>query len=93
MASCRDAESWFASPFASVIAEIDIIEVITSYSTQVAVPDWQCGARLFARTSTEMRPVGRSFTEKRLWQHTRRQAFSECIGCDFVGKPTLKVAV
>jgi hypothetical protein len=37
MASSRDGESWPASPFVLSITEIDITEVITSYSTEVAV--------------------------------------------------------
>jgi len=41
MAPSRDAEFWVASPFVSDIAEIDITQVITSYSTAVAVPDYR----------------------------------------------------
>jgi hypothetical protein len=41
MASSRDAESWFAPAFVPGIAEIDITQVITSYSTPVAVPGWR----------------------------------------------------
>jgi hypothetical protein len=41
MAPSRDAESWVASPLVSGIAEIDITQVITSYSTAAAVPDYQ----------------------------------------------------
>ena len=41
MAPSLDDESWFASPFVPGIAEIDITQVITSYSTQVAVPSWR----------------------------------------------------
>ena len=41
MAPSRDVESWVASPFVCDIAEIDITEVITSYSTAVAVPDYR----------------------------------------------------
>jgi len=38
MAFCRDAAPCFASPLELGIAGIDIINVITSYSTEVAVP-------------------------------------------------------
>jgi hypothetical protein len=41
MAPSRDGKSWFASPFVPGIAEIDITQVITSYSTPVAVPVWR----------------------------------------------------
>src|ERR1700757_4624164 len=39
-APSRDGESWFASPFVPGIAKIDITQVITSYSTPVAVRAW-----------------------------------------------------
>src|SRR5580704_5852828 len=63
MASSRDGESWPASSFVLSITEIDITEVITSYSTAVAVLNRQWGARLAARTNAQMRGAGRRCTD------------------------------
>ena len=63
MASSRDAETCFASPLELGIGPIDITRVITSYSTEVAVPVRGAGAGLAVRTNAELRPLGRRFTD------------------------------
>jgi hypothetical protein len=78
MASSRDGESWPASSFVLSITEIDITYVITSYSTEVAVLNWQWGARLVARTTAEMRRAGRRCTDTLPARRERRKLEKFC---------------
>jgi hypothetical protein len=63
MASSREAEACFASPLELGVDLIDITHVITSYSTQVAVPPRGAGVDLAVRTNAEWHPLGRRFTD------------------------------